>query len=79
MVNGPFHKTEGFLSSKTSGSPSLGFTNDIGPLSINIPPISTTSPLPDVYGPIESELAEVEHILKTELRERDADGQAAKA
>ena len=26
------------------------------------------SPLPDVYGPIESELAEVERILKTELR-----------
>ncbi len=31
-------------------------------------PVTTTSPLPDVYGPIESELAEVERILKTELR-----------
>ncbi|MEO8497563.1 MAG: polyprenyl synthetase family protein, partial [Planctomycetota bacterium] len=31
-------------------------------------PETATSPLPDVYGPIESELAEVERILKTELR-----------
>ena len=31
-------------------------------------PETKTSPLPDVYGPIESELAEVERILKAELR-----------
>lgn len=31
-------------------------------------PTTNTSPLPDVYGPIESELAEVERILKSELR-----------
>ncbi|MDA1048961.1 MAG: polyprenyl synthetase family protein [Planctomycetota bacterium] len=31
-------------------------------------PETTTSPVPDVYGPIESELAAVERILKAELR-----------
>jgi octaprenyl-diphosphate synthase len=31
-------------------------------------PKANTSALPDVYGPIESELAEVERILKSELR-----------
>jgi octaprenyl-diphosphate synthase len=31
-------------------------------------PETSTSPLPDVYGPIASELAEVESILKSELR-----------